>query len=102
MGKFNDDDPFPGVGIFIAMLLVAVFSIPIGMFLASFMKEGGEDEPIRLHHDLKLPMQIRDYTQGETLQFKTEEGMPCIAWRHYDKTAGGGLSCDWDWRERND
>ena len=99
MGKFNDD-PLPGVGTFLAILVVVAFSILVGMFLASFMKKMDLDEPIRLHHELKLPMEIRDYTQGETLQFKTEEGMPCIAWRHYNKTAGGGLSCDWDWRER--
>ena len=57
-------------------------------------------EEVTLNNELMLPMQYTNYSNGETWSFKTQDGMPCISYVANNKP--GGLSCDWDWRDRDE
>ena len=80
----------------------AVLAILFGVLAVNQYIDSQLPEKMNLRQELKLPMEIRDYTQGETFSFKHENGMPCIAWRSkvgIIEGSTGGLSCNWYWEE---
>jgi len=79
--------------------IVLLFAVSLVLGVMYFVSMSSPKK-VTLNHELMLPMTYTNYSNGETWSFKTQDGMPCISYVANNRP--GGLSCDWDWRDRDE